>query len=149
VARKSRTHLISDVSTPETIGSELAPRHLTKLDFGRRLHRMLLERGWRQSEFARRAGIQRDSVSVYIRGRSFPTPLNLGKMARALGIQPEELLPNHTEAAIDDDAPDFELKVSPGDISRAWVRLNRLVSLETAVKIAALVEADAASRKDK
>lgn len=131
---------------PEEFGAELAPKHLTKQEFGRRLHRMLLERGWRQSELARRAGIQRDSVSVYVRGRSFPTPLNLSKMAKALGVKPEDILPNQMETAIREDEPDFELKVSPGDTTRAWVRLNRAMSLETAVQIAALVQSDGAKK---
>lgn len=108
---------------------------------------MLLDRGWRQSELARRADIQRDSVSGYVRGRSFPTPLNLAKMARALGVKAEDILPNTVESAIAEDEPDFELKVSPGDPARAWVRLNRLMSLGTAVQIAELVQADAANRK--
>lgn len=146
MARKSRPHVVNDVQ-PEAPGDTLAPRHLSKQEFGRRLYRMLLDRGWRQSELARRAGIQRDSVSVYVRGRSFPTPLNLAKMAAALGVKPEDILPNQTESAIAEDEPDFELKVSPGDPTRAWVRLNRLVSLDTAVQIAALVQADAVNRK--
>lgn len=146
MARKTRAHIVSDVQ-PELPGAEMAPRHLTKQEFGRRLHHMLLERGWRQSELARRAGIQRDSVSVYVRGRSFPTPLNLQKMAKALGLRPEDILPNQLESAIAEDEPDFELKVSPGDAKQAWVRLNRLMSLETAVQIATLVQADAANRK--
>lgn len=146
MARKSRTHLIVD-DQPNSNNSSLVPKHLTKQEFGRRLHRMLLERGWRQSELARRGDLQRDSISNYVRGRSLPTPLNLQKMASALGVKPEDLLPNHLESAIAEDEPDFELKVSPGDGTRAWVRLNRMLSLETAVQIAALVQADAANRK--
>lgn len=145
MSRKSRTHIteatpLEAASTP----AGLAPRHLTKQEFGRRLYALMLEKGWRQSELARRAGIQRDSVSVYVRGRSFPTPLNLSKMAKALGVNPEDLLPNTLETAIRDDEPDFEMKVSPGDTTRAWVRLNRMLTLKTAVQIAALVQADAA-----
>lgn len=147
MARKSRSHIVVSDAQPELPGTELAPRHLAKQEFGRRLHRMLLERGWRQSDLARRAGIQRDSVSVYVRGRSFPTPLNLSKMAKALGVKPEDILPNQLETASAEDEPDFELKVSPGDATRAWVRLNRLMSLATAVQITSLVQADAADRK--
>lgn len=125
----------------------LAPRHLTKEEFGRRLHRLLLDRGWRQSELARRAGIQRDSVSNYVRGRAFPSQLNLSKMAQAFGVSADDILPNYTEMVIQDATPDFDLKVNPGDPSRAWVRLNRLMSFDIAVQIAALVQADAANRE--
>lgn len=147
MTRNSRTHVLVNDTNADPADRSLAPRHLTKEEFGRRLHRMLLDRGWRQSELARRADIQRDSVSVYIRGKSFPTPLNLSKMAKALGVKTEDILPNYMETAVANDEPDFELKVSPGDDTRAWVRLNRLLTLETAVQIAALVQADAANRK--
>lgn len=55
-------------------------------DWGRRLLRLMLRRGMRQSELARRAGMPRNNVSTYVNGRSYPTPLNLQRLALALGV---------------------------------------------------------------
>lgn len=137
--RKTRSHVaVNDTQTD----ARLTPKHLAKEEFGRRLYGMLLSRGWNQSDLARNAGIGRDKVSVYITGKSLPTPANTKAMADALGITPEELLPNHIENAIDADNPAFEMRVSPGAPNTAWLRVNRLVSMATAVKIAELLQHD-------
>lgn len=145
MARNERTHIVND-DTKQSADSAFVPRNLSKEEFGRRLYQLMIKQGLRQSDLARKAGVQRDSISVYVRGKSLPTALNLSKIATALGVTAEDLLPNHAIAATAADAPDFELRVSPADPRTAWVRLNRLVSLETAIKIASLVEADAANR---
>lgn len=137
MARKTRTHILTD-DMPEPANSPLAPTHLKKQSFGRRLYHLMLERGWHQSELARRAGIPRDAVSIYVRGKSFPTPKNLAALALAFGMKETDLLPNHVESAIDEDNPAFDLKVSPSAPTVAWIRANRLVSLATAVRIAEL-----------
>lgn len=124
------------------MGSSLAPKHLQKQEFGRRVYRLMNEKGWHQSELARKANLNRAAISTYINGRVLPTPTHLKSLAEALGVQAEQLLPNHAEKAIEDDSPSFELKVSPGAPNTAWVRVNRLVSLGTAVKIANLLEND-------
>lgn len=134
---KIRTHLVNDPSEPG-----LVPRHLTKQEFARRLYQLMLAKGWNQSELGRQAGLPRDAISVYMRGKSLPTPQNLKALAEAFGISEIELLPNHTEAAIDEDMPAFELRVSVSSPNMAWLRVNRLVSLSTGVKIAELLEQD-------
>lgn len=123
------------------------PRHLTKQEFGRRLMNAIIERRWNQSDLARAADLPRDSISTYVRGKSFPTPLSLSKIAAALRVDPEELLPNHTERAIAEDEPALEVKVSPARPGAAWLRVNRLVSLATAVQITRLIEEDHAGRE--
>lgn len=140
MARKERHHIgVMDALTP----AGLVPKHLTKQQFAQRLHRLRLAKGWNQSDLARAADLPRDSISVYLRAKSLPTALSLQKLSQALGVPPEELLPNHAEQAIaEDDTPSFELRVSTGAPSRAWIRVNRLVSLTTAVKIADLLEHD-------
>lgn len=137
MANNVRT-FIGDAPTDQS----LRPKHLTKQEFGRRLSRLMLAKGWHQSELARRAGIARDSVSTYIRGVSLPEPGNLELLARALGVEPIDLLPNHVEAAIDNDIPSLEMKVSSSDPRVAWLRINRLVSTSTCVKIVELLGAD-------
>jgi transcriptional regulator with XRE-family HTH domain len=120
----------------------LAPKHLTKQQFGRRLYQMMLARGWNQSELARQAGLPRDSISTYVRGVALPTPKSLQALATALGVPAAEVLPNAIEMAVDEDHPSFEIKVSPSAPSTAWLRVNRLVSLSTATRVAELIEAD-------
>lgn len=120
----------------------LMPKHLTKQQFGRRLYQLMLARGWNQSELARQAGLPRDSISTYVRGVALPTPKSLQALAVALGVPAGEVLPNAIEAAVDEDHPSFEMKVSPSAPNMAWLRVNRLVSLSTATKIAELIEAD-------
>lgn len=142
--RDVRTHLPSDAATP----SRLTPKHLTKEQFGRRLQALMLDRGWNQSELGRRAGLPRDSISVYVRGQSLPTPKSLKALSDALSVSPEELLPNHTESAIDADHPALDIRVSPGSPDTAWLRVNRLVTLRTALEVAKLLEADQPLKKD-
>lgn len=136
--RKVRTHITEDPQpTPQ-----FAPKHLTKQEFGRRLYSMMITRGWHQSELARHAGLPRDSISVYVRGKSLPTPASLAALARALEVKPQDLLPNHIESAIDEDMPALEMKVSPNMPNSAWLRVNQLVSIKTAVAVIELLERD-------
>lgn len=120
----------------------VAPRHLTKQEFARRLSAAILDRAWTQADLARHAAISRDSVSTYVRGRSLPTPTNLKKMADALGIQPHTLMPNAAENAHDYDAPSFEMRESVGHPGRVWVRLNRQLTFRQAVAIARVLDVE-------
>ena len=138
MARKIRTHIVADTQ-PDI---RLAPRHMTKQEFGKRLYNLMLARGWHQSELSRRAGLPRDSISVYIRGKSLPTPTSLQALAEALSVKAEELLPNHIESAIDEDTPSMEVKVSPNAPDKAWLRVNRIVSVHTALKVMEMLESD-------
>lgn len=142
MTRKVRTHITEEAAVAP---SPLAPKHLTKQEFGRRLYKLMLDRGWHQSELSRQSGLPRDSISVYVRGKSLPTPTSLQALARAFGLEPAELLPNHIESAIDEDNPALEMKVSPNAPNVAWLRVNQLVSIKTAVKIVEMLEADHAS----
>lgn len=136
--RKVHTHLPTDTQTPTV----LLPKHMTKKEFGRRVYNLMMARGWNQSELGRQADLPRDSISTYIRGKTLPTPQKLEALAKALNVKPEELLPNHTESAIDEENPAFEMKVSGSAPGMAWIRVNRLVSMATAIKIADLLEHD-------
>lgn len=129
----SRTHVEAHS------GDTMTPRHMTKQAFGRRLYQLMVAKGWNQSELARRAGVTRDAVSTYVRGKTMPTRQSAGALAEALGISVEELLPNLIESAIDADDPALEIKTSPGAPAKAWLRVNQLVTLETAIKISQLL----------
>ncbi|MDI1263913.1 MAG: helix-turn-helix transcriptional regulator [bacterium] len=129
-----------------TAKSTLIPKHLAKDEFARRLYKLMLDKGWRQADLARAADLPRNAISVYLRGASLPNPESTKALAKAFGIEPGELLPNYTESAIERDNPELEFRVSPADPKKAWLRVNRLVMMSTAVKIMALLEDDNANQ---
>lgn len=95
-------------------------------------------KGWNQSELGRQAGIERASISEYMRGAAFPSEAKLEKLASVLGTTVHEIVP---EPPPDDGAPaTLELKVYAGD--KARLRVDRLVSLSTGAKIIELIERD-------
>ena len=124
----------------EPVTGQLTPKALTRQEFGRRLNRLMHEKEWNQSDLARAAGIGRDSVSTYVNGKVFPTPLALKKIAAALGVDREALLPNEIMSAFDDEVPAVELKQASGHPDKAWLRVNRMMSFATAAKIIALID---------
>ncbi len=133
MARKSTS---SDTGPRRDVGHVAA-----KKEFSNRLYKLMVGKGWRQSDLSRQASLPRDSISVYMRGRSFPTVNSLRKLATALGVEPEQLLPdNFVRGEGDDPLPALEMKVSPDNPGRAFLRVNQLVPLQTAVKIVELLQ---------
>lgn len=111
--------------------------------FGRRLFALMRDRGLHASELARRAGMQRNNISTYTGGRSFPSEENLIKLAQALDIKPEDLLPDFpkvTRRSGDEPMPDLAVKTSMSDPSKAWLSINRAVSTALAAKIFSMLE---------
>lgn len=139
MARMQKHHIMSD-APGNPVAVDL-PKHLTKQEFGRRLNQLMLKKGLHHSELARRADLPRNNISTYINGRSYPTEQSLAKLAKALGVTSDELLPNRAEMAIRGEAsPDFSMKSSVADPGKTWLTVNRLVSTTVAVKIAQLLE---------
>jgi transcriptional regulator with XRE-family HTH domain len=129
-------------ATPPAEDADLvgAPEEVTKQEFGKRVYRLMLEKGWKQSELARRAGLGRDSISTYIRGLVFPDPVNLEKLAKALGVGPGDLLPGGgVERAMERDDPALELKAARGEPGKMWVRVNQALPAEIAVQVVSLI----------
>ena len=103
-------------------------RNRRKKDFGQRLRAAMLKCKFTQSDLARRAGINRDAVSHYVRGRSLPRDGALDSLARALNTSVEALLP----------AEEAEVRnFHPIDKDRIRVELNVIVSWDCADKIRA------------
>lgn len=119
------------------------PRQVTKQEFGRRLYKAMLNKGWNQSELSRRSGLTRDSISTYITGKVLPTEPNLIKLAGVLGVDPGDLLMNYMPMnplePPDQDNAMFEFRVSSKDPTKAHVKLDRILSLGTAMQIANLL----------
>lgn len=138
-----RAHFAHDPSDER--GSPLTPDALSKQEFGRRLQKALNDRSWSQSDLARQVEevtgrpMGRDAVSTYINGRSFPTPASLNRLCLALGMTREELFPNALMNAMQDEHPAFEMRAAAGQPGRAWVKVNRMMSFETAADIARLL----------
>lgn len=62
-----------------------------------RLRVLILEKGWNQSELARRSGMRPSNVSNYLRGTNVPNPKQLAKLAEALGTTPGDILSANAE----------------------------------------------------
>jgi transcriptional regulator with XRE-family HTH domain len=126
-------------------GSPLTPQALTKQEFGRRLQQLLDEKNWSQADLARAVlevtgeKMGRDAISTYINGRSFPTPASLNLLCKAFDLSRDELFPNATMIATNDEHPAFEMKAATGQPGKAWVRVNRLLSFETAAAMVNLI----------
>lgn len=119
----------------------------TKREFGLRLAGMIRDRGWNQSEAARRADMGRDNISGYVNGRYLPSSKHLNALCQAFGVQPEELIPDR--AAVDrilsraSTPPQTNPMLSMeqlGDGDQYFLRLQQVLPLETVMKIAALVK---------
>lgn len=128
-------------------GTPLTPRAHRKQEFGRQLQQLLDERNWSQADLVRAVEtatgekMGRDAVSTYINGRSFPTPASLNLLCKALGRSRGELFPSAIMNATNDEDPTLVIRQEPGQTGEAWVRLDRLLPLETAMEIFSLVNA--------
>lgn len=121
-------------------------------EFGRRLQARMIELGWNQSELSRRAtehlpkaakgqvqghSLGRDRISSYIRGKYLPRPDALEAIAKALKCRPEDLLPAGRVPSVVEEGPLMEMKSLDGN--RVAIRLNRVVSQQTALAIMTLL----------
>lgn len=125
------------------------PEHV-RIAIGRKIAQLLEEKGWKQSELAKRANIGRDSISLYVRGKTVPTPASLGKIANALGVAPDDIAPllgqstvARFEAAGDMLSP-VALNLLQG--GKARLRVDAIVDAEIAIKVVAMVQ-EALGRK--
>ena len=137
----------------------LTPELLSKQEFARRLQRLMLKRGWNQAELAKHAfgtitdrkGYEtpqgKDSISGYLAGKRMPGPKKLALLARALDVEPEELLPNVIASAAEREHLSFSMRELAGHHGKVWVTLNRLLPTSVALRIGGIVdEADQAER---
>jgi transcriptional regulator with XRE-family HTH domain len=110
--------------------------------FSQQIRRLIHDKGWTQSELSRRAELPRDSISVYIRGKSLPTPQSLQKLASALGVTREELMPSNIGTENHREMSTLEIKGLPNSPGMAHLRIDKIVPLPTALKVAGLLSDD-------
>lgn len=141
MAKSYRTHV-----SPKTGGvSPVATKQMAKEAFARLLYQLMTAKGWRQADLARASGLTRNSISVYMRAGSMPDPDSLKALAKTFNKEPQDLLPNYVEGAIEKDNPELEFRVSPGDPKTALLRINKIVPTSLALKILAMLEESNAS----
>lgn len=121
------------------------PSQLVKTEYARRLKKHLDRKNMRQSDLARLADLNRDVISTACRARSLPDPVNRAKIARALGVAPEELLPNDMQGDTNMAEPPYSLRAYGTDGKLAWLTVNRLVEAKTGSAVIALLNEDKAS----
>jgi len=123
-----------------------APAEAVKADFARRLQKALNEKGWNQSDLARAADIGRDSVSVYLRGKSLPGQKHLTSISNALGLSQDDLLPGASDAAtVKNELTALDIKQTSA-AGRVWLKVNRSVSLGQLAKIIAILDSEPAGK---
>lgn len=118
-----------------------------KREFARRLQSARIDKGFNQSELARAAAkhmadrkFGRDLIGPYERALKLPSPAHLSAMARALGKTPEWLMPFQGVPGSNKNALVTEEMRSTGE-GKAWIRINRQVPYEVALKIMEMVHA--------
>lgn len=118
-------------------------RDLLKAEFAQRLSRHLADKGWNQSDLARAAErflpkgeeFRRDNVSVYLNKMALPRPKQLNAMAKALGIDPNDLLPGHDHA----EKLPYSMRNADED-GYSWLQVDMKVPMRTALAVLSLLE---------
>ena len=122
-----------------------APPEAIRMEFARRLQAALNERGWTQSELARRMApllkhsrLGRDNISKYVRGKVLPLPPALEAMAKALEIKTSELLPARASPSAGAEYPPMNVKdIGEG---RVWLQINRSVTWGKGLEILRILQ---------
>lgn len=119
-----------------------------KVEFARRLQQRMRAKGFTQTDLANRASermpgdavIGKDSISLYIRGKSFPGPTRVQALADALGTTAEELIPTRGVKTAEGAHPSVAVKEA--EDGQAWIRINKKVKWTTAVKVLELLKTE-------
>ena len=128
----------------EDRGVSGGPPAAGRMEFARRLQNAMNDKGWTQSELARRMApllkesrLGRDNISKYVRGKVLPLPPALEAMAKVLGVESKDLLPSRATAGVSQELMPSSLRDIGGD--RYWVQLNMALDADIALEIMQLV----------
>lgn len=131
------------MADPEPV-SDMAPRDAALLAFGQRLQSLMDKKGWNQSETARALSnhrgslVQRDTVSKYVRGQSFPSSPNLAAIAAVFGVERNWLMP--TRGMSSNASALNTVGAQESGNGKAWLRVNQEVDWATAIKVLELLK---------
>jgi len=110
-------------------------------EVSKRLSAALEARGWRQVDLATKAGLRREPVSLYVRGRRLPGGDALGALARGLGVDEEDLLPGVTARREGGSRrPSETLRMEDVGGGLMDVQLRRRIPVCAALRIARILE---------
>jgi transcriptional regulator with XRE-family HTH domain len=109
-------------------------------EFAKNLQDRLNDKGWNQSELARRVApllkesrIGRDNISKYVRGKVLPLPPALEAIAKVLGCESKDLLPSRGTQAVSNGPPALDVRDIGG--GRYWVQVNQALDADVALDI--------------
>ena len=120
--------------------------------FASRVHQLRIAKGWSPSALAReiwgettnrdgrKVAKNRDRISVYEKGKSWPDPHNLAKLAKALGTTPEQLAPDITASTVERQNPEIAVIAVAGHTDTVHLKVNKLVSMNIATLIMQLLD---------
>lgn len=117
-----------------------------KREFGLRLSGLIRDRGWNQSEAARRADMGRDNISGYVNAKYLPSARHLERLCAAFGVQPEDLIPDRAalDRILSRPAPlgqvNPTLAMEQMEDGRWLLRFQQVLPHETAMQIVDLVK---------
>jgi transcriptional regulator with XRE-family HTH domain len=114
--------------------------------FAQNLHRLRMQKGWSQSELARRSDIPRDMISNYANGKNIPTIDNLAKLAQALGVSESALMPDVDLTMVSDTEALMSLNPIPGRAGTYRLLIDAPVTLDLGVRIMGVLRGEAANR---
>lgn len=125
-------------------GSELAmvaddARQQAKIDFGRKLHKAMIKKGWRQSDLARHSMIGKDSISNYVNGRTVPTQQNIEKLAQVVSVSPNDLWPGY-DGSMQGRRNVLTFRLDPEDPAFAFVVIDSRLPVDLALKLMGLAK---------
>lgn len=122
-------------------GVGLSDSH-TRTEFARRLVALMHERGWNQTDLARRSGLKIATIGTYVRARSLPGHSNLLTLAETLGVKVPDLLPEAVENSVRRDPPALELRAAKTEVPLYWLDLNREIPMALGPKLLAHLPQD-------
>lgn len=120
-------------------------RRARKMEFAKRLQDKLTDLNLTQAAFARKVTpfmpegqeFTRDLASKYLNARSLPNPVTMDAIARALGVQKEDLLPSGRIMTGVADSPPLDVKEI--DSGRVFLKVNQTVTWPVALEIMKLL----------
>jgi transcriptional regulator with XRE-family HTH domain len=128
----------------EDRGFSGGPPAAVRMEFARRLQNAMSDKGWTQSELARRVApylpesrLGRDNISKYVRGKVLPLPPALAAMAKVLGVESKDLLPSRATQAVSDQLSPMDVRDIGG--GRYWLQINQAVDADIALEIMSLL----------